>query len=73
MLCVLGFVLTRFTVPLCGKHFRSTYLNAQLAGHVAKWVQLLCVFGDALHVVVAELVLGVDQGEHQLHQAGPEV
>lgn len=51
----------------------NTNLYAQFAGHVSKRLQLLGVLADALQVVLAELILGVDQREDPLHQSGPEV
>lgn len=54
-------------------HQMNANLYAQFARHISKWLQLFSVFADALQVVLAELVLGVDQREDPLHQSGPEV
>lgn len=60
-------------LPTCVVSSQETHLDAQLAGDVSEWLQLLGVFADTLQVVLAELILGVDQGEDALHQSGPEV
>lgn len=52
---------------------RDTHLYAQFARHVPKRLQLFGVFADTLQVVIAELILGINQREEALHQSGPEV
>lgn len=48
-------------------------LELQPPGHISEGLQLLHVLADALQVVVAEVVLRVEQLEHVLQQPGPEV
>lgn len=48
-------------------------LDLQPPGHISEGFQLLHVLADALQVVVAEVVLRVEQLEHVLQQPGPEV
>lgn len=62
-----------FSVTLDVTALKYTHLYSQFPGNVAKRLQLLGVFADTLQVVVAELILGVDQREDSLHQPGPEL
>lgn len=48
-------------------------LGLQLPGDVSKGLELICVFADALQVVVREVILRVEQLKHALQQPGPEV
>lgn len=51
----------------------ACHLNLQFPGHVPKGLQLVGVFAHALQVVLAEVVLRVDQLEHPLQEPRPEV
>lgn len=55
------------------KKSNVTHLDAQFTRHVSERLQLLDVFADAFQIVLAELILRVDQREDPLHQPGPEV
>lgn len=48
-------------------------LNLQFPRHVSERLQLVRVLAHALQVVLAEVVLRVDQLEHPLQQPCPEV
>lgn len=52
---------------------RPGHLSLDLLGHIAERLEVVRMLVGALHVIVVDVVLRVEQLEHALHQTAPEV